>query len=75
MNNQRLENRLARVEDHLNVGQCHVCGGQGATYAIVCVPEGADPDDPQYGPEACPACGKGPRSVMRIIGMTEDELP
>ena len=51
---------------------CTTCYGVGPS--LVWVPEGADPDAPEYHPTACPDCGTPAREVMQIIGMSEDEV-
>ena len=51
---------------------CTTCYGVGPS--LVWVPEGADPDDPEYHPTACPDCGTPARHVLQIIGMSEDEV-
>ncbi len=51
---------------------CATCHGSGRF--VLAVPDDAAPDDPAYLPKVCPECGRAVRNVLRIIGMTQEEI-
>ena len=65
--------RLNRLERLSSASSCRTCRGSGPC-AVVGIPEGVDPDDPAYESRPCPECGRAPRNVLRIIGMSDQEL-
>ena len=67
-----MNGRITRLEDRLGTQQCGTCFGW--PQRVVGIPDGADLDDPAYEPRPCPECGRAPRNVLRIIGMTDEEL-
>ncbi len=64
--------RLQALERLYSAPPCRTCAGTG--YLVVGVPENIAADDPAHLPEACPACGRPVRRVLRIVGMRDEEL-
>lgn len=67
-----ISTRLQRLEVLAGGPSCQTCHGAGNL--LLAVPDDADPDDPAYLPETCPECGREVRNVLRIIGMTQEEI-
>ncbi len=68
-------NRIADLETRLLTVQgrsCGTCDGSGRF--VLAIPDDADPDDPAYLPETCPECGVPVRNVLRIIGLTQEQI-
>jgi hypothetical protein len=64
--------RLRRLEDRFRGQQCRHCWDTGS--GLVFVPDGANPDAPEFNPTACPRCGR-PYDVLRqIVGISEAEF-
>jgi hypothetical protein len=74
MNAATIARRLDRLDRLYNRGgECTTCWGTGSF--IVCVPDTADEDMPEYQPATCPGCGRDATNVMRILGISDDEMP
>ncbi len=65
---RELEAEILKVEPR----SCGTCRGSGRF--VLAVPDDAAPDDPAYLPETCPECGVPVRAVLRIIGMTQEQI-
>lgn len=67
-----LEGRITHLESRIRNRACTTC--YGAAYAHVFVPQGEDPDAPEYNPTHCTECGMPLRTISQIIGIAEWEM-
>lgn len=64
--------RISRLEETIRRNnKCTTCWDTAT--AIVFVPEGEDPDAPEWTPTACPGCGVPLRHYRQIVGISEAE--
>jgi len=64
-----LETTLRTVTARTSCATCH-----GSGRFVLAVPDDAAANSPASLPESCPECGVPVRNVLRIIGMTQEEI-
>lgn len=67
-----ISQRVTRLEQRMQDRSCTTC--HGAAYATVYVPAGEDEDAPAYSPTHCPECGVALWHVLKIVGISEQEM-